>query len=55
MKSITLRACPPLARSLAGGHDINPPAFWRVKKDISMLMPLTRDNSVAFNKGQGEC
>jgi hypothetical protein len=28
------------------GHD--------VKKDISMLMRLTKDNYVAFNKGQGE-
>jgi len=25
-----------------------------VKKDISILMRLTKDNYVAFNKGQGE-
>jgi hypothetical protein len=36
------------------GHDVNPPAFWRVKKDISMLMRLTKGNYVAFNKGQEE-
>jgi hypothetical protein len=35
-----------LTRLTVRGHD--------VKKDISMLMRLTKDNYVAFNKGQGE-
>jgi hypothetical protein len=30
----------------------NPPAFWRLKKDIPMLMRITKDTSIVLGKGQ---